>query len=92
MISTPPSINRATNDDLITTWYMMMIMIDDPYEVATNFCTVHGLPPDYIKEQIISHVKPMTDPAAYKRRMAAQAKSEEERKLIHVPSWVCYHT
>jgi hypothetical protein len=67
---------------------MWCLALDDPYEVATNFCTIHGLPPDYIKEQIIAHVKPMTDPAAYKRKAAEKAKQAEERKLIHVPSWV----
>mmetsp|Transcript_19560 Transcript_19560/g.27448 ORF Transcript_19560/g.27448 Transcript_19560/m.27448 type:complete len:763 (+) Transcript_19560:22-2310(+) len=59
---------------------------DDAEEVAARFTAMYGLPPD-LRQQIIDHVRPLTDPAAAKLKKLNNAKLAEATALRHVPSW-----
>lgn len=59
---------------------------DDPDDLAHKFCVVHGVPFD-VKQQIVNHIRPMTDPKLVALRKMNEKALQDATTLIHVPAW-----
>lgn len=59
---------------------------DDPDDLAHHFCTIHGVP-FTVKQQIVDHIRPMTDPNLAAIRKMNEKALHDATTLIHVPAW-----
>ena len=59
---------------------------DDPYDVADRFCDLYDLPAD-AKQQIVAHVRPLTDELAVAERKRREKEEAERTSLRQVPGW-----